>query len=165
MKPTTLRERVDLTVEEFAKDPIFFSGVLDGLLEKKASTETPAEVLRIVSEIEKETGMEKEAATRIAWETYLRYVNPDFVKAGGKVPPQFMKKKEEPKKKGEEKKPGHKSAAAAELALKLGVAATKAAAAPPEKKSAAAAAEKAKPDHAPKYKTAGARSLAESLGV
>lgn len=153
MKPTTLQERVDLTIEEFSKDPIFYGKVMNGMSEKTAAAETPAEVLRITAEVEKATGMAKEAAQGIAWDTYLRYVNPDFMKHGGKVPPQFMKKKEEAKK--EPPKGAHKSAAA-ELAEKLGVA-VKA----PEK------AEKSEPKKAEPAKTAAAvvRDLAKTLGV
>lgn len=101
-RPMTLRERVDSISEDLSSDTTLFSGVLDKMLEKKAATETPKEVLLIAGQVEKEAGLSKEASLATAWETYLRYVNPDFAKSGGKIPPQFLKgKKKDEGKDGE----------------------------------------------------------------
>lgn len=100
MRPTTLRERIDSISHDLSSDDTLFSGVLDRMIEKKAEAETPAEVLRLASQVEKEVGLSKEASLHTAWETYLKFVNPDFEKEGGKIPPQFLKGK---KGKGDEK--------------------------------------------------------------
>jgi len=109
--PTTLRMKVDSISEELARDPALFSGVLDGLI-KKAQTETlPAEVQSMADSIVQHTGCTKEAALKMAWGTYVKYVNPEFDKEGKKkLPPAFLKniqkKKEEAKGKGKEEPKG-----------------------------------------------------------
>lgn len=139
MQPITLRERVDRMSQDLRNDPALMGGVLSRLIEKKASDQVPAEVLKMAAEVEKSGGLGKEAALDAAWATYLRYVNPDYAKqAGGKIPPQFQKhvkgkdgkksdKKDDKKggKKGSQppwkKKAELKSAEARELAEKLGM--------------------------------------------
>jgi len=75
-RPTTLRERIDQLGDELTNDPKLFSGVLDSMLQKKAAAETPKRVLDIADTIEKEIGIEKSAALKMAWQTYVKYVNP-----------------------------------------------------------------------------------------
>lgn len=104
MKPMTLRERVDSIAHDLSSDDTLFSSVLDKYIEKKAEATTPQEVFRIARQLEVQTGLSKEAALHSAWETYLKYVNPEFVKNGGKMPPQFMKKKDKDGDKDEDKK-------------------------------------------------------------
>lgn len=101
---STLREKVDKIAEDLCSNQDLLSGVLDRMIEKKAAAETPAEVTRTAVQLEREVGMSKEAALATAWETYLKYTNPDFQKEGGKMPPQFMKNKGKGKdEKGDEK--------------------------------------------------------------
>ena len=106
--PTTLRQRVDHYADELANDPALFGGILDSLLEKKATGETPAEVLKIASGIEKDLGLEKSAALKMAWQTYVKYVNPghplpaNFAEIGKEAkgkPPAFIQKMKEMKAK------------------------------------------------------------------
>lgn len=92
MTPTTLQQKADQYAADLARDPALFGSVLDGLLEKKASAETPAEVLKMAADVEKDTGATKEASLRIAWDSYLRYVNPDYVKTAKHLPPWLKKK-------------------------------------------------------------------------
>lgn len=134
--PKTLRERVDSIVEDLSSDTKLFDGVLGGLIEKRAAAETPAKVLEIAAGIEKEIGLEKQAALKMAWQTYTKYVNPgfpmpsNFADAGKEAkgkPPAFVQKMKEQKakahaggKKAEIKKEAFKSPEARLLAEKLG---------------------------------------------
>jgi hypothetical protein len=95
MMPKTMAQRVDQHVSELAGDPALFGAVLDGLIEKKATEQVPAEVVKMAADIEKDTGSTKEAALRMAWESYVRYVNPEyFAKHAKRNLPPWLKKKD-----------------------------------------------------------------------
>ena len=172
MTPKTLRERVDALSNDFLLDDVLKS-VSEKVASKKTEAETPAEVLKIAAQIEESTKLSKEASLEGAWKTYLRYVNPDFEKKGGKPPP-FMAKKDAPKDagkaKGKAKAPAAfggkmappfkaKSAAARELAEKLGMGDC----APPGPMPAKGKAPADK--KALIVKSAAAKDLAKALGV
>lgn len=92
-----MQQRVDQYVQELAGDPALFGGVLDGLIVKQASDQIPAEVLKMAREIETLSGATKEASLKMAFQTYVRYVNPGYLDkvAKGKLPPWLAKKKDE----------------------------------------------------------------------
>lgn len=98
-----MAQRVDQHVAELAGDPALFGAVLDGLIEKKATEQVPAEVVKMAADIEKETGSTKEASLRMAWESYVRYINPDYLKVAKHNLPPWLKKKDE--KGGDKGKP------------------------------------------------------------
>ena len=105
MDPIAQQRRIGRLVDELASDPRLFGGILDGMIEKKAADETPKEVVKMAADIRKATGAGEEAALKMAWQTYVRYVNPDFAKeAKKKLPPEFLKnikKKDKDVKKAE----------------------------------------------------------------
>lgn len=125
--PRTLSMRSDELTQELHRDPQLLAGVLDGLIEKRAEEVIPAEVQRMAGDIEKDTGVTKEAALKMAWETYVTYVNPGFDKAAAgytKVTAQKVTKEIPAKKAAATPAPAagpYKSAEANELVKALGI--------------------------------------------
>ena len=100
----TLRERIDTMTDELLREPKVFSGVLSNMIEKKAAGKTPARVTEIAAQIEKAAGVTKEAALKMAWQTYLKYINPEFSeKHAGELPPWLKKDKDDDKDEKDEK--------------------------------------------------------------
>jgi hypothetical protein len=112
MTPNTIKQRAAERVEELSSNPELFGQVLDGLIEKKASDQIPAEVLRMAAEAEKVGGLSRDAALRTSFQSYVQYVNPGYLDkvAKGKLPPWLKKKDKGGDDKGKGKGFGGKKA-------------------------------------------------------
>jgi hypothetical protein len=66
--------------QELSGNPALFSKVLDHMIEmdKSAKGKIPKKVEQIADAIRRDTGASDEKAYRIAWQTYIKYVNPSY---------------------------------------------------------------------------------------
>jgi len=80
---TTLSEKAGQISSDLVGDPQLLSKVLDGLIEKTSQSKLPEQVVKIAAEIQKDTGVNEEAALKMAWDAYAKFINPGAAEAAG----------------------------------------------------------------------------------